>query len=104
MWDFVLKYWLEVIFAAVAGGLSIGYQRLAKKLKKSRKDQDAVKNGICVLLRDRIIQAYNYYKGKGHIPIYGLENVEAMHQEYHNLGGNGTVTGLVEELKQLPKP
>ena len=104
MWEFILKYWLEVIFAAVVGLLSIGYQRLSKKLKKSREDQEAVKNGIRVLLRDRIIQAYNCYTEKGYIPIYALENVEAMYQEYHSLGGNGTITGLVEELRRLPKP
>ena len=103
MWEFILKYWLEVIFAAVVGLLSIGYQRLGSKVKHSREDQNAVKNGILALLRDRIIQAYNHYMEKGYIPIYGIENVEAMYTEYHNLGGNGTVTGLVEELRRLPK-
>ena len=54
------------------------------------------------LLRDRIIQAYNHYTEKGYCPIYGLENVEEMYRQYHALGGNGTITELVERVKELP--
>jgi hypothetical protein len=41
--------------------------------------------------------------GSLHLPIYALESVLTMYEEYHNLGGNGTITQLVDELKELPK-
>ena len=63
---------------------------------------DAVALGVQALLRDRIIQAYNHYQEKGCCPIYGMENVLAMYKQYHNLGGNGAITELVEKLKELP--
>jgi hypothetical protein len=31
-----------------------------------------------------------------------LEAAEKMYTEYHNLGGNGTVTKLMEDLRELP--
>ena len=39
---------------------------------------------------------------KGYIPIYAMENVLESYNAYHSLGGNGTITKMVEELKQLP--
>lgn len=32
----------------------------------------------------------------------GLEAAEKMYTEYHNLGGNGTVIKLMEDLRKLP--
>ena len=42
------------------------------------------------------------YVERGEIPIYAQENVQAMYQAYHELGGNGTVTKLVREIMELP--
>ena len=39
---------------------------------------------------------------RGEIPIYAQENVQAMYEAYHELGGNGTVTKLVREIMALP--
>ena len=39
---------------------------------------------------------------KEYIPIYAMENIGEMYKAYHRLGGNGTITKLVEELKKLP--
>ncbi|HYF75166.1 MAG TPA: hypothetical protein VD757_01155 [Candidatus Nitrosocosmicus sp.] len=96
--EWILQYWIQWVFALIIGGLTTGYKRLANKLK----EQDAIKLGIQALLRDRIIQSYNHYQEKGYCPIYALENVTALYNQYHALGGNGTVTELVERLKDMP--
>ena len=38
------------------------------------------------------------------LPLYGdaQETVLESYAAYHSLGGNGTITKMVEELKQLP--
>ena len=92
------RYWIEAVFGAVLAVLSWGYKRLDKRVKR----QDAVGLGVQALLRDRIIQAYNHYLDKGFCPIYGRENVEAMYSQYHALGGNGTITELMDDLRALP--
>lgn len=97
--DWIYQYWLEVLFGSAVAGLSYAYRKLSKKLK----EQDSVKNGVKALLRDRIVQAYNHCLEKGYCPIYAQENAEALYKEYHELGGNGTVTTLMEDLRQLPK-
>lgn len=98
MKEWMLKYWIEVLFGFIAAGLTAGYKKLASKLK----EQDAIKLGIQALLKDRIIQSYNHYMEKGYCPIYALENINTLYKQYHALGGNETVTELVERLKDLP--
>lgn len=89
--EFVLKFWTEFAFTALAGGVTF----LIKKYM-------AMGCGIQALLRDRIIQAHNYYMDKGYCPIYAKENVEEMYKQYHNLGGNGTITKLYETMMAMP--
>lgn len=85
------------------GGLFIAILTCAVKMLYNKVKRLAlVENGLQALLRDRIIQSYNHYIDKGYCPIYALENVTKMYEEYHALGGNGTVTKLVNELKELP--
>lgn len=62
----------------------------------------ALKMGMQAMMRDRIVQAYYHYSDRGWITLHGLENAEKLYAEYHRLGGNGTVTKLVEDLRELP--
>lgn len=73
-----------------------------KKAKVEYRKSEAVLTGVQSLLRDRIIQAYNHYMEQDHIPIYGMENVLNMYKAYHDLDGNGTITKLVETMKEMP--
>ena len=104
MREFIEQYWVETFFGAGIAALGCFYKRLSTRQKANKKEQDAIRIGIQALLRDRIIQEYNVYHAKGEIPIYALESVLDMYLGYHGLGGNGTVSGLIKELKELPKP
>ena len=74
---------------------------LYKKYKQADARQKAVELGVQALLRDRIVQSYYHYEERGWITLHGLENVNAMYKEYHALGGNGTVTSLVNSIREL---
>ena len=100
--EWIAKYWIEAGFGVIVAALGWCYRRLARRVKAEIADQAALKNGVQALLRDRIIQAHGHYMERGTIPIYGMENVFSMYGAYHALGGNGTVTKLVEGLKKLP--
>ena len=69
--------------------------------KQADARQKAVELGVQALLRDRIVQSYYHYDERGWITLHGLENVNAMYKEYHALGGNGTVTSLVNSIREL---
>jgi hypothetical protein len=99
--DFILQYWIEVLFGLIVAVLGILYKTLSRKLHKQICDLKSLRDGTQALLRNEIIRAYDKYTEQEWIPIYALENVLAMYQAYHDLGGNGTITKLVEELKLL---
>lgn len=98
MRDFVIKYWLEFLFSSGVCILGFVVRLLLSRLKRLT----LVERGMEVLLKDRIVQAYNKHIELGYCPIFCLECVCEMYEQYHALGGNGTVTKLVEEMKQLP--
>jgi hypothetical protein len=95
MADFIARYWLEVLFSLVFAGFGGVIKHIFTQFK-------AVKLGMQAMLRNSIIDKYNHYTEQGFIPIYGLENVTSMYDQYHELGGNGTITRLYNELKELP--
>ncbi len=102
MGEFIAKYWLEAVFGLITLALTAWVRHLSKQNKIRKAEQEAIKKGIQALLRDGIINQYNKYMEKKYIPIYAMENVEAMYKEYHALGGNGTITELYEDLQDLP--
>lgn len=98
IFEFIAKFWIEFLFGIVISVVGFGFKRINRKLK----EQDSVKMGVQALLRDRIIQSYNKCIEQGFCQIYVLENVNAMYNQYHALGGNGTITKLVEDLQEMP--
>jgi len=97
---------IEILLGAVATivitVLGFYVAKLRGLLKKQATEQSAICKGVKALLRDRILQSYNYYLGKGYIPIYARDNVQSLLDEYKALGGNGVVDGLVKKLALLP--
>lgn len=100
MLETLRSYWsiISTIITVVAVP-AVGY--LYKKYKQTDARQKAVELGVQALLRDRIVQSYYHYEERGWITLHGLENVNAMYKEYHALGGNGTVTTLVNTIHEL---
>ena len=100
MLETLRSYWsiISTIITVVAVP-AVGY--LYKKYKQADARQKAVELGVPALLRDRIVQSYYHYEERGWITLHGLENVNAMYKEYHALGGNGTVTALVNTIHEL---
>lgn len=95
---------LELLkFVGVPALLLLLYQKIGEKIGKKRGDNRYLTEGVRSLLRDRLVQAYNHtVHQKGYCPIYEKENITDMYQQYHKLGGNGTVTQLYEEIMELP--
>lgn len=62
-------------------------------------------SAVQALLRDRIIQMYNFYsKDKKYMPIYAKESLECMYKQYCDLGGTtkDVIEDLVNRLYSLP--
>ena len=81
-------------------GAGIGF--LSSKLKRNKAKEKAIEEGVQALLRNELVREYREYKAKGKLSILDKDNIEAMFKQYKNLGGNGTVKHLVEEILELP--
>lgn len=90
MAEFIMEYWIVFAFGLITSGFVWVFKQFR-----------AFKLGLQAILRNEIIGQYNKYMEKGYIPIYAMDNVEAMYKQYHALGGNGTITDLYKELLEL---
>lgn len=91
---------IQTIINIIAGAV-ISYIFALYRAKK--RENDALRAGVQALLRDRIIQAYNYYVcEKGWVPIYAKESIDACYKSYEALGDNGVIDSLMEQLNELP--
>lgn len=94
VWQQVLGWFIPFILGSV---LSF----LVTKVKKDKKKDKAIETGVQALLRNEIIRRYREFELKGEMPILDKENLEEMFEQYKNLGGNGTVKKMMDELLSL---
>lgn len=102
MEEFIIKYWLEALFAGILaiGGCAMG--RINTRLRKEASDQECVKLGVMALLRDQIIKSYNLHMRMGYFDLNDRDNITHLYEQYRNLGGNSNIGSLVKEAKELP--
>lgn len=111
--EWFVEHLLELLLSLISAGVIAGFKVMAGRLKKLKADADkqreeterenqATKEGLQALLRDGVINRYDKYMARGYILVRELENVESMYNAYHTLGGNGTITQLMKELRELP--
>lgn len=98
MEEFIVTHLFEFLMTIAIGFLGALYRAAYKEIGNQKVEREAIKN----LLRSEIITMHGRYMDRGEIPIYAQENVQAMYEAYHKLGGNGTVTKLVQEIMNLP--
>ena len=70
-------------------------------LKNQKKDRNANSKGTMLLLRVQLIEYHDKYMKLGEIPSYSVENFDEMYHAYHELGGNGMITKMYEEIQEL---
>ena len=70
-------------------------------LKRQKKGRDENSRGTMLLLRVQLIEYHDRYMSLGSIPSYAYENFCEMYEAYHELGGNGMVTKMYEEIQEL---
>jgi len=77
-----------------------------KKLRQSRKEESekrehAIGDGVTCLLRVQLIEYHEKYMDKHSIPNYAYENWEKMYKAYRELGGNGMLIQMDEDIREL---
>lgn len=93
MIDFLLKTYAIVL------PIALGY--IIALLQKQKKTRKANSKGTMLLLRVQLIEYHSKYMALGEIPTYAYQNFVEMYEAYHELGGNGMVTKMFEEINEL---
>ena len=131
MWEFITRYWIQVLFSGIVAFFGWVYRYLRKGYKtineqqnekitriqeeslvfreeikamrlKAAEEQNLVSDILYSLLRDRLLQCCRHHISKGYCDILEKDILNEMFQQYQKLGGNGTIEGLIKEIRKLP--
>lgn len=58
--------------------------------------------GVQALLRDRLLQAFNFYLAKGWIGADDRSNIDNMYVQYEALGENNVISDIYNQVRALP--
>lgn len=94
---------MEIVIAIIgSGALSAVISGFFSWAQTKTKKNDAVSAGVQQLLYDRIKYLCKAHIKKGYIATNDLEDLERMHEIYHNdLNGNGFLDDLMSNVKKL---
>ncbi|MGN0362340.1 MAG: hypothetical protein ACI4ET_05805 [Bilifractor sp.] len=98
MLDFIVKYWVQELFALIIALVTW----LVKQVRGKQKEYQVLSNAIMALLHDRLYKACGYLIEKGFCSIEDRQNLEYLFVPYKTLGGNGTVESLYKKCMDLP--
>lgn len=91
----------EILMQTYTVALPIVLGYIVWLLKRQKRDRDANSKGTMLLLRVQLIEYHDKYMEQGNIPSYAYDNFIEMYEAYHELGGNGMVTKMYEEIREL---
>lgn len=98
----ILEYWLHFLLAALSTSLTYMVLNLKKKFIRFQERERATENGVQALLRNEIIKTYNHFINQEFMPVHEYDNISYLYSQYKNLGGNGTIQKLMEEIEEMP--
>lgn len=100
--DEIKTFIISIIFSVGTGIISGAVLSLSKKLKYAMEYLNAIGDGVKMTLRDRIYQAYKYHIKNGYCDFSDLTHIDNLYKQYQALGGNGSITKLIDDIHSLP--
>ena len=95
----------EIIVALIGAAVTAGnviFTTAVNSKRRRDKRTEQLEAGVQCLLRAEIIRSHEKYMDKGFCPVYAREALSRAYEAYHALGGNGTITGLYNQIIALP--
>ena len=92
---------IEIVVSIITASLPIILGYIVYLLKEQKKERNANSKGTMLLLRVQLIEYHARYTEMKEIPTYAYQNFCEMYDAYHELGGNGMVTKMYEEIQEL---
>ena len=101
MLEQIATYIITTLLGIALGFVTSKLKKTKEKDEKEKKKDEAIELGVQALLRNEIIRRYREFESKGEISILDQENLDEMFTQYKNLGGNGTVKKMMNDLYEL---
>lgn len=101
MLEQIIVYLITTVLGIALGAVTSKLKNNREKDEKEKKKDEAIELGVQALLRNEIIRRYREFETKGEISILDQENLDEMFIQYQNLGGNGTVKKMMNDLYEL---
>jgi len=101
-----MEIWIAIITscgASLVALISTCIQLNSQKKKSECDREKLIQDGIRELLYYRIKHNAEKCIKDEFITISGYQDIHRMYKLYHEMGGNGFITGLMEDIEELPK-
>ena len=104
------KYWIQFFMGLFSGGLVYMWKKIAKvrqDAKTEREEQikvdEALKDAMKAILRDRIYQSASHFIHEGKVSSGSLRMLKNMYANYIALGdGDPVIPDIMQEVERLP--
>ncbi len=94
----IMDYLTQILFSLI----SFLFVFLYKKVKSTMVTIESTRKSLLALTKNLFIQKLYSAKRQKSICIYEKEALINLYKEYKNLGGNGVVSDIFEELDKIP--
>lgn len=106
----ILSILTAIVTSVVSGMLLFVLQSVIKENKKMKREKEerdskrnsAVENGLVCILRKHLMDEHETWTQKEYITPKALESGLLMYKAYKDLGGNGMIDHMEEEIQELP--
>lgn len=105
-----MDYILTGLVTIVAGILLFMLKQKMNENKELKRQKDeaeaarskALENGVVCILRKHLMDEHEIWTARGYITPKALESGLLMYKAYKDLGGNGMIDHMEEEIQALP--
>lgn len=105
-----MEYIITGLVSIIAGiALFMLKQKMSenKELKRQKAEAEenrtkALENGVVCILRKHLMDEHECWMARGYITPKALESGLLMYKAYKDLGGNGMIDHMEEEIQDLP--
>lgn len=88
---------------AILSAVILNFEQKWADAKVTREaEEKLIRESMKTLLGKMLDDMFTYYTEVGFIPLEKLHQARLLYDCYHNLGGNGTGTAMMEKLENLP--
>lgn len=98
MFDFILNYWIEILFSLVVTFFTYLYRKVFKYLKKI----DILERQACLNLKFHIIERYKIISAKGYITLEEKEEINELYNSLKDIKCTNVANDIIQNINDIP--